>query len=105
VAQLALLLLHERDRTVERRLCALEACLAQLAGQALCLPPVPDQQAPLQERRPREVPPRVGALNPAQQRARSRMPPLLEYSAQGVSVSKSSAGRRTAYRTRFSGVV
>ncbi len=86
VAQLALLLLQERDRTVERRLCALEALLAQLAGQSICPPPAPDQQAPLQERGQTEVPPRVRPLNPAEQRARSRMPPLIEYSAQGVYV-------------------
>jgi len=86
VAQLTLLLLQERDRTVERRLCALEALLAQLVGQSVCPPPVPDQQAPLEERGRTEAPPRVRPLNPAEQRARSRMPPLIEYSAQGVYV-------------------
>jgi hypothetical protein len=33
---------------------------------------------------------------PAEQRARSRMPPLIEYSPAGSYVSKSSAGRPTA---------
>ena len=86
VAQLALLLLQERDRTVERRLCALEAHLPQLAGHSLGPLPVSEQQASLEERGPTQAPPRARPLIPAEQRARSRMPPLIEYSAQGVYV-------------------
>jgi hypothetical protein len=50
------------------------------------------------------VPPRLRPLIPAEQRARSRMPPLIEYSARRL-CDRQCTGRRTARRTRFSGMV
>jgi hypothetical protein len=86
LAHLALHLLQERDHTLERRLCALETLLAQLVSPSVIPPPVPDPQPPLQERGRTQAPSHVRPLVPAEQRARSRLPPLIEYSAPGVYV-------------------
>jgi hypothetical protein len=86
LAHLALLLLQERDHTLERRLCALETLLAQLVDPSVILPPVPDPQPPLHKGEHTQALPRVRPLIPAEERARSRLPPLIEYSAPGVYV-------------------
>jgi hypothetical protein len=86
LAQVALALLQERERTVEHRIAALESLTQSLAGRHLL--PDPQEQGAGQEsacalRRERQ-------LLPAEQLARSRMPALIEYSAQGIYVSISS---------------
>ena len=90
LAQLALALLQERERTIERRISALETTTADLLGNLSFSPSLPERQSPGTEfERVCESPvPRL--LNPAEQRARSRMPPLIEYSAQGDYVIVSS---------------
>ena len=86
VAHLTLALLQERERTAERRLSDLETVVQELAGTprlAPASPPRLQQQATVE---------RVALLSPArplieaEQRARSRMPPLIEYSALGTYV-------------------
>jgi hypothetical protein len=78
MAQLTLALLKERERSVEHRLTALEALLQPLVGRQLSAPPTPEveQDSPRTLRGPRP-------LHPVEQLARSRMPPLIEYSAPG----------------------
>jgi hypothetical protein len=44
LAQLALALLQERERSVERRLLALETVTAELVGKLVCSPSLPDAQ-------------------------------------------------------------
>jgi hypothetical protein len=78
LAQLAVALLQERERTVEDRLATLESLVQSLAGRPR-LPDVQEQGAPCAARREHR-------LHPAEQRARSRLPALIEYSAQGTYV-------------------
>lgn len=90
LAQLALALLQERERSVERRISALETTTAALRENLGFSTSLPESQSLGTE------PVRVCAapvprlLNPAEHRARSRMPPLIEYSAQGDYVIVSS---------------
>jgi hypothetical protein len=81
LAQLALALLQERERSVEHRIANLESLLQQLVGMSLPNPPAREarQERACVERAPRQ-------LVLAEQLARSRMPPLIEYSAQGTYV-------------------
>lgn len=82
LAQLALALLHERERTVESRIAALEAVVQPLVGRHR-LPDVPEQ-GPGPESA--GASPRERRLVPAEQRARARLPALIEYGAQGAYV-------------------
>ena len=85
LAQLALTLLQERARTVEHRIAALEALLQPLGGRQMLSDPhegAGQESAPAMRRERR--------LLPAEQRARSRMPALIEYGAQGTYVIISS---------------
>ena len=75
VGQLALALLEARDRTIERRLSMLEAAVQDLGGKPLALS-APLMEALLLERGGRR-------LNPAEERLRSHLPPLIEYRAEG----------------------
>jgi DNA-binding transcriptional MerR regulator len=97
LAQLALTLLHERERTVESRIAALEAVVQPLVGRQQ-LPDVPEQ-GPGPELA--GASPRERRLVAAEQRARARLPALIEYGAQGAYVIKSRAGRRVATGARF----
>src|SRR5258708_14038698 len=74
IAQLTLALLKERERAVEHRLTALESLLHPLMGRQLSAPPTPEaeQAPPCTLRVPRP-------LHPVEQLARSRRPPLIEY--------------------------
>jgi hypothetical protein len=85
LAQLALTVLQERERSFERRITVLESLLQPLVGRQLSAPPTPEaEQEPAGTRRvPRP-------LHPAEHLARSRRPPLIEYSAQGIYVIISS---------------
>ena len=85
LTQLALVLLQERERSVEHRLTALESLLQPLVGRQLSVPPAPEaeQEPPWTLRGPRP-------LHPAEQLARSRRPALIEYSAPGIYVIISS---------------
>lgn len=80
-AQLALTLLQEREQSVERRITTLEALLQPLVGRQLSAPPTPEAEQ--ESLCPRRVP---RPLHPVEPRARSRMPPLIEYSAPGIYV-------------------
>ncbi len=82
LAQLALALLHERERTVESRIAALEAVVQPLVGRHQ-LPDVPEQ-GPGPESA--GASPRERRLVLAEQRARARLPALIEYGAQGAYV-------------------
>jgi hypothetical protein len=84
-AQLALALVQERERVVEQRLAALES----LVPQSL-IRPMPNQAAPPVEPVQALVPLAPRALSAAEQAARSRMPPLVEYNGQGCYVMVSS---------------
>jgi hypothetical protein len=85
ITQLTLALLKARERSVEHRLTVLEALLQPLVGRQLSTPLTPEaEQAPpctLQVPKP---------LHPAEQLARSRRPPLIEYCASGIYVIISS---------------
>ena len=85
ITQLTLALLQERERSVEHRLTALEALLQSSVGRQISALPTPraEQESPGPRRVPRP-------LHPVEQLARSRMPPLIEYSAQGIYVIISS---------------
>ena len=85
MAQLALALLKARVRMVEQRITALEALLHQLVGESMPDPPPPvkQQASACASRGGRQ-------LLPVEQLARSRMPPLIEYSQQGTYVIVSS---------------
>jgi hypothetical protein len=85
LAQLALTLLQERERSVEHRLTVLESLMQPFLGRQMPNLPVPE---PRHESACVALQPQ--ALHPAEQRARSRMPPLIEYSAQGIYVIISS---------------
>lgn len=82
IAQLALALLQERERVVEQRITALESLLHQFVGKPMLDLPAPEGEQEL------ACAPRGGVrhLLPAEQLARSRMPPLIEYSQQGTYV-------------------
>jgi hypothetical protein len=84
-AQLALMLLQEREQSVERRITVLESLIQPLVGRQMPDPPATEaeQESPCTPRGPRP-------LHPAERLARSRMPPLIEYSAPGSYVIISS---------------
>ena len=90
LAQLALALLQERERSVEHRITALETTLAELVKKSILPPSLPNSQAT------GIGPERVYSLHspqqlhPAEQDTRSRLPALIEYSAQGTYVIISS---------------
>lgn len=75
VAQLALALLETQGRTINHRLTAVEAALQDVGGKPIFLSSQPMGNSFLERRRRR--------LNQAEERVRSRLPPLIEYSAQG----------------------
>ncbi len=85
VAQLALTLLQERERATEHHITALEPLMHQLMGRQKPNPLAPEagkeSACSVLQNRP---------LHPAEQGARSRSPPLIEYSAQGIYVIISS---------------
>jgi len=86
VTQLALALLQERERSVERRLATLETLIAEFAGKPLggaALPPVSVPDLPFVRA---GAPPVPRQLHPAEHLARSRRPPLIESNAQGTYV-------------------
>jgi hypothetical protein len=85
VAQLALTLLQERERSTEHHITVLEPLLQQLMGRQKPNPQVPEagKEPACSVLQPRP-------LHPAEQEARSRMPALIEYSAQGIYVIMSS---------------
>lgn len=85
VAQLTLALLQERERSVEHRLTTLESFIPAFMGRPLSDRPVPSpRQEPLGVTQPPQE------LHPAEQLARSRRPPLIEYCASGIYVIISS---------------
>ena len=86
LAQLALSLLNARERTVEQRLAALEALISPLVGGQMLAHP--QEQGARQE--PAGVSQQVHQPLAVEQRARSRMPALIEYGAQGAYVIVSS---------------
>jgi DNA-binding transcriptional MerR regulator len=85
LAQLTLALLQERERSVEQRLTTLESLMPAFIGKQMPSLPVPE---------PRQDPAGVvlptHLLHPAEQLARSRRPPLIEYCASGSYVIISS---------------
>ena len=87
VTQLALTLLQERERSTEHHITALEPLMHQLMGRQKPNPLAPEagkeSACSVLQNRP---------LHPAEQGARSRRPPLIEYSAQGTYVIISSRG-------------
>jgi hypothetical protein len=83
---LVLTLLQERERTVEHRIAALESLLQPLMGGHL----LTDPQEQGARQAPADVSPRVHQPLPVEHRARSRLPALIEYGAQGVYVIVSS---------------
>ena len=85
MAQLTLALLQERERSVEHRLTTLAALLQPLMGRQLSTPPTPEAEQ--EPSCPRPVP---RPLHPVERLARSRRPPLIEYSAPGIYVIISS---------------
>lgn len=87
---LATFLLQERDRAFERRLSTLETVLAELVGRPGELPALADQGTAGGRPEPPVKPSPLRQLNPAEERARSRMPPLIEYSAAGTYIMVSS---------------
>ena len=80
LAQLALELLQERSQRYERRLSSLEALLPQTLDPPAC-PAVP--HAPVALEQPQGPSTYGRPLHPAEQRARSRLIPLIEYGASG----------------------
>jgi hypothetical protein len=85
IAQLALVLLQERERSVAHRISTLESLMQPFMERQMPNLPVPEVRKELACLVP---PPRP--LHPADHLARSRRPPLIEYSAQGASVIMSS---------------
>jgi hypothetical protein len=90
LAQLALSLLQERDRTLERRVSALEAVVPPAVAGLHCSPPLPLPEFTQAGNERSEVARPKRSLNPAEQRARSRLSALIEYSAAGTYVIISS---------------
>ena len=86
LTQLALALLQERERTAEHRIAALESLIQPLVGGHILTDP--HEQGAEQE--PACVSHQGPQPLPVEQRARSRMPPLIEYGAQGPYVIISS---------------
>jgi hypothetical protein len=80
VTQLALELLHERERTFEHRLSTLEALMQRSLGATpgTEVPEIPTLSSPQDGSSPNRWCP-----NPAELRARSRIIPLIEYGADG----------------------
>lgn len=87
VATLALALLAERERAVEHRLSVLESTLQALTGTSCSSSTFPQPGGTI---RVETIATSVQQIQPAEQRARSRMPVLIEYSQQGVYVIVSS---------------
>lgn len=87
---LATFLLQEGDRAFEHHVSRLETILAELGGKTSAHPPLPDQEAAGVRLAPLAKPSPLRQLNPAEERACSRMPPLIEYSAAGTYVMVSS---------------
>lgn len=87
---LALVLLQQRDHSIERRISTLETVMTELLGRPISLPALPDQEAPAEKGAAAVKPKATRQLNPAEERAWSRMPPVIEYSAQGSYVIVSS---------------
>jgi hypothetical protein len=86
LAHLAVALLHERERTVEQRLAALQALIQPAAEKPLAADPhEPEARQELVGASHRVYQPLA-----VEQRARSRMPALIEYGAQGAYVIISS---------------
>lgn len=85
IAQLALALLQERERSVEHHITALESLMQQLTGEQMPDPPVLEA-----EQKPVYAPRGTRPLHPAEQLARSRRPALIEYCASGIYVIISS---------------
>jgi hypothetical protein len=85
IAQLTLALLKERERSVEHRLTTLESLLQAFMGRPMLNLPVPEARPD-----PACVARQPRALHPVEQLARSRRPPLIEYSAPGIYVIISS---------------
>jgi DNA-binding transcriptional MerR regulator len=81
IAQLALALLQERERSLEHRITTLESLMQAFMERQMPEPPVP---AVRKEFACPVPPPRP--LHPADHLARSRRPPLIEYSAPGIYV-------------------
>ena len=81
ITQLTLVLLKERERSVELRLTALEALLQQLTGEQMPAPAILEA-----EQKPVYAPRGTRPLHPAEQLARSRRPALIEYGASGIYV-------------------
>ena len=80
LAQLALYLLGEREERYEQRLRVLEARLPQLLDGPACSPA---PQAPVAQAPPPGSSTSSRPLHPAEQQARSRLIPLIEYGASG----------------------
>jgi hypothetical protein len=100
IAQLTLARLQERERAVEHRLTALESLLQSLLGRQISAPPTPEA-----EQEPPCTLPVPRPLHPVEQLARSRRPPLIEYSAPGIYVIESITRRRGASGAQFAHVV
>ena len=83
VTHLTLALLQQREHTVERRLSDLETLVEKLAGMPSLSSPSPVGLQPQSGGTPVPVYPPTRSLLEVEQRARSRMPPLIEYSASG----------------------
>jgi hypothetical protein len=82
-AGLALALLAERERTLERRITAWETMMAEPLERP---PSLPEGQMAVPTLLPAVVPHLPRALNPAELRARARLIPLIEYGAAGTYV-------------------
>jgi hypothetical protein len=82
ITQLALALLHQRERSVEHRIAVLESLIQPLVGEQM----LPDPQEPGARQAPAGVSQQVHRPLAVEQRARSRMPALIEYGAQGAYV-------------------
>jgi hypothetical protein len=90
LAHLALSLLQERDRTLERRVSALEAVVPPAVAGLACPPSLPLPELTQAGNERSEVTHPKRSLNPAEQPARSRLSALIEYSAPGIYVISSS---------------
>jgi hypothetical protein len=85
MAQLTLVLLQERERSVEHRLTTLESLRQAFLGRQM-----PNPSALETRQDPASVALQPRALHPAEYLARSRRPALIEYSAPGIYVIISS---------------